>query len=64
VSVAASWLMYRSVSDVFSFGFTLPWREIAICVASVFVVVFWTMMHASAKLKRETIVDALKEENL
>lgn len=64
VSIAASWLIYRSVTDVFSFGFTLPWKEIAICVAAVFAVVFLTMRHAGAKLKKETIVDALKEENL
>jgi putative ABC transport system permease protein len=42
----------------------LPWKEILICIAGVFIIVFVTMLHAGSRLKRDNIIDALKEENL
>ena len=45
-------------------GFTLPWAAILIASASVFLVVFVTMMYSMNKVKKESIVDALKNENL
>lgn len=62
--IAVSYWLFTSISDVFSFSFSLPWREIAICIAGVFVIVFMTMLHSSSKLKKENIIDALKVENL
>jgi putative ABC transport system permease protein len=64
VSILISIWMYRSIGDIFQFAFILPWKEMLICIAGVFVIVFITMMHASSKLKKENIIDALKEENL
>jgi len=64
VGIAVSYWLFTSIRDVFSFGFTLPWREIVICVAAVFVIVFMTMLHSSSKLKKENIIDALKVENV
>jgi putative ABC transport system permease protein len=64
VSIAISAWMYGSIGNVFDFGFTLPWKEILICVGAVFVIVFATMLQSSAKLKKENIVDALRDENL
>jgi putative ABC transport system permease protein len=64
VGVAISFWMYRSIGNIIEFGFTLPWTEILVCTGAVFAVVFATMLQASARLKKENIVDALKEENL
>lgn len=64
VSVLISIWMYNSMNSVFDFTFVLPWKEIAVCIVSVFIIVFITMMHASSKLKKENIIDALKVENL
>ncbi|KAB3528837.1 ABC transporter permease [Alkaliphilus serpentinus] len=64
VSGFLSLLMHNSFGNLFEFEFVLPWKEIFICIAGVFIVVFVTMMYSSAKLKRENIIDALKEENL
>lgn len=62
--IAVSYWLYNSISGVFYFNFTLPWREIGICTAGVFIIVFLTMMHSSSKLKKENIIDAMKMENL
>lgn len=56
--------MYNAFGDMFEFAFILPWKEIAASVAGVFIIVSITMMHSSARLKRENIIDALREENL
>lgn len=64
VGLAVSYWLYYSISNVFSFHFTLPWREIIVCIVSVFVIVFLTMLHSSSKMKKENIIDALKIENL
>lgn len=64
VSILISVWMYNSFGNMFEFAFILPWKEILYCVAGVFVIVFITMLHASAKLKNDNIVDALREENL
>lgn len=64
VGILVSFLMYRSIGGVFQFAFTLPYKEIIVCIVAVFIIVFATMLFSSAKLKKENIIDALKEENL
>ena len=64
VSVLISIWMYNAFGNKFGFAFVLPWKEILVCIAAVFVIVFITMIHAGAKLKNDNIIDALKEENL
>ncbi|HHY31062.1 MAG TPA: FtsX-like permease family protein [Syntrophaceticus sp.] len=64
VSILISVWMYNSFGNMFEFAFILPWKEILYCVAGVFVIIFITMLHASAKLKNDNIVDALRGENL
>ena len=64
VSILISTWMYNGFGNMFKFAFFLPWEEILICVAGVFVIVFMTMMQAGSKLKHDNIIDALKEENL
>lgn len=64
ISALISLWMYNSIGNLFEFEFVLPWREIGICIAGVFIIVFITMMYSSSKLKKENIIDALKEENL
>lgn len=56
------WMYYRSMGDTLN-GFYLPWQYIGIAVVSVFAVVYSTMIYGRVKLKKENIVDALKNEN-
>jgi len=64
VGILCSIWMYNSFGHMFEFAFFLPWREMAYCVAGVFIIVSMTMLHASARLKKENIIDALRQENL
>ncbi len=64
VSILISLGLYNGFGNVFGFAFFLPIKEILICIAGVFVIVFITMLHAGSKLKHDNIIDALKEENL
>jgi putative ABC transport system permease protein len=64
VSILITLALYNGFGNVFGFAFFLPVKEILICIAGVFVIVFITMLHAGSKLKHDNIIDALKEENL
>ena len=59
LSIFISVWMFNAFSQLFTFTFVLPWREIIICSAAVFLVTFLTMAQASAKFKQQNIVTAL-----
>ena len=42
--------------------FTLPWAGVGISALSVFLVIFVTMMYAVRKIRKENIIDALRDE--
>ena len=58
-----SWLIYKGLimggADI---DFAFPWGSIGISVFSVFFVVFITMLYAISKIKRENIIDALRDD--
>lgn len=58
-----SWLIYKGLiiggADI---GYTFPWGSIGISVFGVFFVVFITMLYAISKIKRENIIDALRDD--
>ena len=58
-----SWLIYKGLiiggADI---DFAFPWGSIVISVFSVFFVVFITMLYAISKIKRENIIDALRDD--
>ena len=64
VSVLIALWLHHGFGNMLQFAFFLPWKEIFICIAGVFVIVFMTMLHAGSSLKRDNIIEALKEENL
>nr|MDD6335741.1 FtsX-like permease family protein [bacterium] len=64
VAIGITFLIYLGVHSGMDTPFMLPWMSIGIAVASVFIVVFITMLYAMARIKKENIVEALKNENL
>ena len=64
IGAAVSIAMFNAFSNLFTFRFYIPWQPMLYCAAAVFLIVFITMMYSSAKLKRENILEALREENL
>lgn len=60
-----SWLIYKgliSVEKIDNFTFIFPWSSIAISVFSVLFIVFITMLYSINKLKKEDIIDALRDD--
>jgi putative ABC transport system permease protein len=64
ISVFIAWVLYRLQLSVLSSSFTLPWVSYGFGVLMILVIVFATMMYATHRIKKENIIEALKEENL
>lgn len=64
VSFAVMFLIHLSMNDLMSFAFMIPWREVIIAIVAVFLITFLTMIYASSKIKKENILDAIREENI
>ena len=64
LSLLVTWLIYRAMNSGIGLAFRIPWMHLLICIIGVFVIVFITMMYAMSKVRKENIVDALKNENL
>lgn len=64
ISLLFTWLIYRAVGISFEATFAIPWKSLAIAAASVFLVVFVTMLYSMQKLRKESTVETLKNENI
>lgn len=60
-AVFAAWLVHNGmVTD--EVGFSVPWGSIGISVFGVLFIVFITMLYTINKIKKENIIDALRDE--
>lgn len=64
VGVALSYGMYRIFIDVIEVPYTLPWKEILIAAAAVFMIVFWTMRYSVKKAEKQNIIETIRSENI
>ncbi|MCM3761995.1 ABC transporter permease [Alkalihalobacillus oceani] len=64
LSVIVMYLIHRSVNHTFAYDFSLPWLNILYVVIAVFVIVGVAMLYSIAKIRKENIIDALKQENI
>jgi putative ABC transport system permease protein len=64
LSIVIMYLIYNSVGYTFSYSFTLPWSSILFVIGAVFVMVISAMLYSSSKIKQDSIIDALKQENI
>lgn len=64
VSVLVTWLIFRSINQGYQIPFYMPAVPIVIAVGSVFAVVFISMLYSMNKIKKDNLIDALKNENL
>lgn len=63
VAAGVTYLIYQALSNELEFAFYIPWYSVGIAVASVFIVVFATMLYAMSKIKKDNVVETLKQEN-
>lgn len=64
ISIVVMYLIFRSMMSSFSYGFALPWMSILYVIVAVFIIVSSAMLYSSSKVKKENIIDALKQENI
>jgi putative ABC transport system permease protein len=46
----------------FNYGFIFPWTSVLVTISAVFAIVVVAMLYSSSKVKRENIIDVLKQE--
>lgn len=64
LSLLMAYLLYSINRTVLDFTFTLPWKSYVVAVLMILAIVLITMLYASARIRKENIVETLKEENL
>ena len=63
LSIAISILLNKAMQTGISLTFALPWKSYGAAILMVFVIVAVTMLYSSSKVKRENIIDALKDDS-
>ncbi|GIN87524.1 ABC transporter permease [Heyndrickxia sporothermodurans] len=64
ISFAVMYLIYKTMMNKFSYGFIFPWMSVIYVIASVFILVSLAMLYSSAKVKKENIIEAIKQESI
>jgi putative ABC transport system permease protein len=64
ISLGVMLLMYWSLGNTFQYPFALPWVSILIAIAAIFIIVSAAMLYSIQKVKKQNIIDALKQENI
>lgn len=64
VSVFVTYRIYKVVQNSMDVDFYVPAASIAIAVFSVFAVVFATMVYARNKMRKENVIDNIRQESL
>ena len=64
LAILSSWLIYKGmfIGGAESIEFVVPWASMGISVFSVLLVIFVTMMYAVNKIRKENIIDALRDD--
>lgn len=58
-------LIAASMAGVVEFnGLIIPWESILLAILGVFIIVFISMTYATRKVKKDNILDAIREENI
>ena len=60
-----SWLIHRAfmaIEKIDEFAFVFPWGALTVSVLGVFGIVFITMVYATSRIRRENIIDSLRDE--
>src|SRR5690625_4329534 len=64
ISVTVMYFMYNALELSFNYPFEIPWLTILYTFIGVFIIVGSAMLYSGSKVKKENIIDGLKQENL
>jgi putative ABC transport system permease protein len=62
ISILVMYIIHRVLLTSFEYPFTIPLQSLVIAIVSVFVIVGTAMLYSSRKVKKDNIIDALKQE--
>lgn len=60
-----SWLIYKGMvasEQLEGFAYHFPWKSMTVSILGVFCIVFITMLYATSKVRKENIIDALRDD--
>ena len=64
VGTYASYYIYKAYSNIAEFGFIPPWITMAACAAGVLIVVYFTMFFFKRRIRNESIIETIRQENI
>ncbi|MFA9556762.1 ABC transporter permease [Evansella sp. AB-rgal1] len=64
ISIAIMYAIWRSMMYTFHYRFELPWVDLLIVVIAVFLIVSAAMLYSISKVRKENIIETLKQENI
>ena len=64
LGILVCYLLNNAFSDMIEFMFRIPWKSIIICIIAIYAVVYVTMVYASRKVKKENIIDVIRDDNI
>jgi putative ABC transport system permease protein len=64
ISIVVMYLIHKSLANSFSYAFKLPMTSIMFVIVAVFAIVGSAMLYSSSKVKKENIIDVLKQESI
>lgn len=64
ISAVVCVLIHMAISQGIEASFVIPWASIIGAVAGVFAVTFISMLYAANRLKKENILDSIRDENI
>jgi len=64
LSLVVMYAIHRTMMNTFMYPFTLPWLSIGVAIIGVFIIVGTAMLYSSSKVRKDNIVDAIKQESI
>lgn len=64
ISILIMYGIYRANTQTFSYPFSLPWWSMLFVVVMIFIIVGAAMLYSIGKVKKENIIESLKQENI
>lgn len=64
IAVLATYAMCNVMSEGFNVGFYIPVQSIVVVVISIFIVVFASMIYTMSKIKKDNVIETLRNDNI
>jgi putative ABC transport system permease protein len=64
ISLGIMFLIYRAMKQTFEYHFVFPWLSVLYVIVIIFIIVGSSMSYSIKKVRKENIIDALKQESI